>query len=203
MFMLLNLEELIAVHKMQVRGIIQLGASEGEEVERLERITPNVVYVEANGDAYAKLKGRTDRPAFHALVWDEDGTEVPFHVTTYAQCSTTQAAYLWGLTVDRREVMRGMTLDTILRENGLRHGDYNFLVMDIEGAELRALRGFDRSRTDYVYTECQGVYENTEAALRSELAEFTCVAMHLMPHKDDTNGHWGDLLFIRTSLVKA
>ena len=54
--------------------------------------------------------------------------------------------------------------DTLIKDNGINMCDYNFLNLDIQGAELLALRGIEDNLKfiDYIYTEVNTgeVYKN-------------------------------------------
>jgi hypothetical protein len=78
--------------------------------------------------------------------------------------------------------------------------EFNFLNLDIQGAELKALKGMEEylNKVDYIYTEVNEDYIYKNCALVSELDEYLKkfglyrVETYIVP-----NVKWGDAFYIR------
>ena len=77
--------------------------------------------------------------------------------------------------------------------------DYNFLNFDIQGAELKALKGMEEylPKVDYLYSEVNSDYVYKGCALVTELDEYLLgFGLHRVETKW-TDCKWGDAFYIR------
>ena len=91
-------------------------------------------------------------------------------------------------------------LKNILSDQKYKDININFINLDIQGAELKALKGMSEylKNIDYIYTEvnCDYVYEN--CALIEELDKFLLdFGLHRVETKWCENYRWGDSFYIR------
>ncbi len=78
--------------------------------------------------------------------------------------------------------------------------DFNFLNLDIQGAELKALKGMEEylNKVDYIYTEVNEDYVYKDCALVNELDEYLKLfGLYRVETKWCENYKWGDALYIR------
>jgi FkbM family methyltransferase len=98
-------------------------------------------------EKYAKAWAR-QRPKstfVHAAVTDTDGETLELYVAGYIATLEKNVIDAWGLEESATTIeVETSTLNTILEQRGIEKID--FLSIDIEGAELAALRGFDIKR---------------------------------------------------------
>lgn len=94
--------------------------------------------VASYGEAWAKKRPRSK--FLNRLVTDHSGTMEKFYEADYRPVSSAKKNMVEGKGHKEIEV-RSSTLNDLLSENGIEKID--FLSMDIEGAQLAALRGFD------------------------------------------------------------
>ena len=210
---MLDLGEHLARHAVEPRGVIHVGAHEGEELGSYERLGfKQVVFVEANRALFERLRdrigGRPGITVLHAAVTDHDG-EVELNVTNKDQSSSIldlgeHAKVYPRITVERREKVPARRLDTLLAENGLSAEDFNVLHLDIQGAELLALRGGDEALRGIELVE-------TEINL-AELYRGCALLPELERHLADRGFHrtamttpfhptWGDAIYVRRPAV--
>jgi FkbM family methyltransferase len=198
MYKLLDLKRQIEAHNMKVRGIIQIGASMGEEIDMFEECgIEKVIYIDADPLSMPELRRKlnyTDN-AYCQLMWNKDGEVIRFNITDFLACSSANPI-IGDLPVLRTIDQESMTLNTFMRVNEFNQADYNMLYMDCEGSELRVLAGANLANFDYIYTEWQTDYPNTPEALIAALPEFDEVVRITQDHKDGLS-QWGDSLFIR------
>ncbi|MEX2217457.1 MAG: FkbM family methyltransferase [Phycisphaerales bacterium] len=147
---MLDLVSLLPLHGVTPRGVIQLGAHEGEELETWGRLgVQRALLVEANPAVYQRLLPRTlGLPGVRAVncaVSDHVG-RITLRLASGDQSSSIlpMARHLDiypGITEVGTVEVPCTTLDQLLADLGLPAEGFNILSLDIQGAELLALRG--------------------------------------------------------------
>lgn len=142
--------EICATHRISPRGIIHAGAHEGTELPWYQSCGfQKILFIEANPAAFEKLRMNAGDAAgvsvVNRAVTDKAGP-VFLNVTNFDQSSSilalgTHLQHYPGVEAVQSVVVEGATLDAVLEENRLDPTEFNFLTMDIQGAELLALRG--------------------------------------------------------------
>jgi FkbM family methyltransferase len=202
---LLSLRDLSTRYDLRITGVVHVGAHLGEEAEVYDRMgVPRVLWIEANPDLLASLTRHVDRfagqAAVQALVADDDGCVLPFHVANNGQSSSlldfgTHPQHAPDVWFVETKHLPSTTLDRVLSDHDFR--DFNLLNLDLQGAELRCLRGARRAlqQVDCVYTEVNEDHLYRGGALVGELDEFLTgferVATAMTP------AGWGDALYVR------
>jgi FkbM family methyltransferase len=204
--MLLDLRSLAREHGMRIRGVLHGGAHECQEMEVYRSVAPNarVVWVEANPAVAERVRARGVADVYQALLSDEDGREVDFMVTNNEESSSMLelAEHRWehpDVVEVARVRLRTSRLDSLLSRVAPGF-DFNFVNLDIQGAELLALRGLgeDRlARVDYVYTEVNERELYRGCALLPEVDAFLCARGFRRAAIEMTRHGWGDALFVR------
>ncbi len=152
--MLIDFKQLFPKYGINPKGVLHVGASEGQEAQTYADLgIQKVVWVEAIPNIYAKLLDNISRfpgnVAINECVGDEDEKDVTFHVANnggqsssileFGTHSTTHpdVKFVYDLQLKMRR------LDTLLLNNEIvDFGEgLDFLNMDLQGAELMALRG--------------------------------------------------------------
>ena len=78
--------------------------------------------------------------------------------------------------------------------------EFNFLNFDIQGAELKALKGMEEylNKVDYLYTEVNSDYVYKDCALIKELDEYLLkFGLHRVETRWCGQCKWGDAFYIR------
>lgn len=200
--MLIPLDQLVQAYRLQIQGVLHVGAHTGEEndIYRKEGVEQsNIHWIEAIPEVAFALSKRLPN-VIQAAVSDKV-EDVVFKVTNNVQSSSIlelkDHAYEHPeVHVVSRILLKTETLDSIVEEKKIRA---NFLNMDIQGAELKCLRGFERNihMIDYVYTEVNTKELYRDCALLGQLDEwldqhgFDRVEIYMTQHG------WGDALYIR------
>lgn len=200
-YRLMDLKALIKKHHLKIRGLIQIGACNGEEVDMWdENRIEDVIFIDANPITMQELTRKVGDAAYHALIWNADDLVIPFTITDYIACSTANPI-MAGVNPLHRIDMLTITLRTFLERNHLDPKRFNTLWMDVEASELQVLEGADLSMFDYVYTEFQVKYSNTPEALAAYLTDFVEVERVTREHSQFKDWLWGDILFVRKTLM--
>lgn len=209
--MLMNLGDIIARHGMKITGILHVGAHLGEEaMAYYENGIYNVVWIEGNPELIPNLVANVEpfgHRVYQALVGDEDNKEVTFHITNNGQSSSvldfgTHAKVSPDVHFIGDQTHRMTTLDTMMDQEGFE--GCNFLNMDLQGAELLALKGAEEllKQVDYIFTEINVDELYIDCARLPQLDEFLeergfkRVEMVLAGSRENWVG-WGDALYIR------
>jgi FkbM family methyltransferase len=189
------------------KGALHIGAHECEEQSfyKLIGITPEkTLWVEALQRKVDEMKAKGIPHIVQAVVTDKDGETVTFHVTNNVQSSsvlefgTHEVHHAWVKNVEEL-TLQTTTIDTLFEQTDKNPANYTFWNLDIQGAELMALRGAQGSlafakavyceiNTEEVYKGCARLPE-LDAFLESK--GFRRVETKL------TEFGWGDALYLR------
>lgn len=203
----------LAQFGIKVRGALHVGAHQGNEITtyRKRGISP-VVFVEANPDLASALRDRfasdRDITVIEAAASDTEGT-AGFNITSMDQSSSLldlrdHATLYPKIGVERQITVRTARLDDLLAEQGLDMAAINFIAMDIQGAELLALRGAQSAlkgiealqlEVNYseLYEGCP-LIDDIDAFLHER--QFIRV-MTNTPYSEE----WGDALYVKRPMI--
>jgi FkbM family methyltransferase len=211
---MLDIKKLIEDHAIKPRGVIHIGANTASELEEyLSMGFKKILYIEANPELIPELKKKAARyPGIvfivHAAVTDVDGL-IKLRVTSQNQSSSILALgkhrEIYPSIKEVKQVeVPARKLDTLLDEYGHRPADYNFLNIDIQGAELLALRGSIGLLpfVDAINTEVNLLELYKGCAMLNELEDFLA-SHHFNRAAMATPWHhsWGDAFFVRKPVV--
>ncbi|HNR78480.1 MAG TPA: FkbM family methyltransferase [Parvularculaceae bacterium] len=173
------------------RGVLHLGAHLGQEAPFYAARNLPVVWVEALPEIYARLAERIKRfpgqRAICALLGDRDGTEVEFNISNnWEGVSSSLFEFgpyasgeksLWpelNLRMVDRVRLEMTTLDCLLRREAIDAANFDHWTVDLQGAELLALKGAANAvaacRTMLVEVSSERVYN--EGVLYDEIESY-------------------------------
>lgn len=142
--------DICGAYRISPRGIIHVGAHEGTELAWYQSCGfEKILFIEANPAVFEKLRMNACDAAgvtvVNRAVTDHAGP-IRLNVTSFDQSSSilplaTHRKHYPGIEAVQSVIVEGATLDAVMEENRLDPADFNFLAMDIQGAELLALRG--------------------------------------------------------------
>jgi FkbM family methyltransferase len=198
------------VKNINVKGIIHVGACMGEEFPIYDKYTKNVIWIEANPELIPIIeKNVYGEKVLSYAVCDKDHEKIKFNVIysddrTNPGCSSILDLkihqQLYPMINKVREVeVETITLDTLLKEQNLIPSDYNVLNMDIQGAELLALKGAENllQHLDIVYTEFSLVELYKDCCLLSDLDEFLTERGFKRTRLEFAATTWGDVVYVK------
>lgn len=195
-------------NNINIRGILHLGAHECEELHTYvsNGVRPDrVVWIEGNKDLYDKMVGHGVPNMIHAVVDEESGREVNFNITNNGQSSSilelgTHSTHYPDIYFTHSVKSVTKTLKDVAKESIIDFSKLNFWNLDIQGAELRALKGAGEllNFVDALYLEVNTEKVYKECALMSEIDEYVRpLGFHRVITNMTTCG-WGDALYIKT-----
>lgn len=153
--MLIPFSELFRKYKIRSTGVFHVGASYGQEVaEYYKNGIRHTVWIEALPSVYERLlknvKNYPDAIAINECISDVDDQEVVFNVAN----NEGQSSSLLEFGSHTREHptvkfidkvrMTTIRLDTLIKKYDLDMSRYDFLNLDLQGAELMALKGLGK-----------------------------------------------------------
>jgi FkbM family methyltransferase len=192
---------------ISIKGVLHIGAHECEELrDYVAQGVPaaSVDWVEANPALVARMAERGIK-VHNAAVSDVEA-DLPFYITNNGQSSsllpfgTHEASYPWCKVVDTITV-RTQTLSKLIQEKSIPIEQRNFWNLDIQGAELSALKsaGDAINHADAIYAEVntQEVYKG--CALLPALDTFLESKGFKREMISMTDAGWGDALYVRSA----
>ena len=201
--------------KLQIRpvGVLHVGAHKAEELDQYKKhewsLRSKTIWVEAQPNLARELNDRID-PAhnivINAVAWSEDNKEISFHLTSNGESSSVyELAEHLNKHPKIKEVgklqLRTSKLSSVLPLEA----KFDFINLDIQGAELQALKGLEQyiSGVKWIYTEVNKISLYKNIPLIKEIdrhlaAEgFTRYMTRWVPFKG-----WGDALYISDDELK-
>lgn len=205
--MLITIDECMNFVTKPITGIIHIGAHECEEQLAYDNIgisQDKVIWIEAMKDKVATYKAQGFN-IYQLAVFDIDDKIVNFNITNNGQSSSllelgTHLQHHPHVHVVNTELVKTTRMDTFIEQNNIDIHQYNFLNLDIQGIELRALKSFGKyiDFVDYIYTEVntEEVYKKCDLLtdIDSFLREHNFVRVMIKL----TEYNWGDALYKRS-----
>ncbi len=207
--MLIPVADLSARFAVKANGVLHVGAHDAEEAEDYRRHHWGpVIWVEMLPDKAAALrrnfKGDPDNPVIEAACWDRDGDAVELFRADNGQSSSLlqPRSHLTahpGIAFSDGGQMQTSRLDTILPAEAR----FDFINVDIQGAELRALIGLgdwlDRVTWAYLEVNSRELYRG--CALLPDIDRFMAARGFVRLTLRMTAHGWGDALYVNRRKV--
>ncbi|MBU2582670.1 MAG: FkbM family methyltransferase [Alphaproteobacteria bacterium] len=166
------------------RGIIHVGANEGQERRQYAELGLNVLWIEPIPNVYEKLcKNIEEYPrqrALKALVTDQENKIVTLNISSNAGASSSIYDFalhkdIWPdvTYVDRIEIS-STTLPALILEEGVHLPDYDGLLLDTQGSEYLILKGAQTilNRFKYIQVEAADFESYKGAATTAQITDF-------------------------------
>tara|TARA_B100000768_G_scaffold180988_1_gene202446 strand:- start:1332 stop:2039 length:708 start_codon:yes stop_codon:yes gene_type:complete len=177
-----KLELLNAMHNC--KGIIHMGAHRGGEAAVYDWFNKQTIWIEANPKIIDDLKDHTsqyiNQRVIQALLSDEDNKLENFNISSNDGASSSIFSFGSYKKIHEKIKMTDVmklktnTLDTIIKKEQINVDEYDFWVVDLQGAELLALKGANEmiKSCKFMYIEIskENIYKN--GANWNELNEF-------------------------------
>ena len=204
--MLIPLHDLVKKYNIQFKGILHVGAHECEELKDYEHyISRNtILWIEALPDKVALCKSRYPNLLIENAVVSDVVEKVTFNVSNNGQSSSILEFGLHSKFHPHVHYVAQFSAETQLLSTILPKYDihYNFLNLDIQGVELKALKGMESylDKVDYIYTEVNSDYVYKNCALITEIDEYLLpFGLHRVETQWCGDCKWGDAFYIRKS----
>lgn len=209
--MLIKFKDIVRKYGITPNGILHVGAHHAEEaLSYTESGVHNVLWVEADIETFKELSVIINKYPLHKpycfAASDVDGQEVDFHVASNGESSSIlemgkHTIHHPHITVVDKKIVKTKKIDTFFEEEDFSPYDYNFLNLDIQGAELLALKGMKNSleKINYIYTEVNSAEVYKKCAQIEELDEYLSEFGFKRVETKMTPYEWGDAFYIRNN----
>lgn len=208
--MLIPFNELWDRYQIKTTGVLHLGANAGQEAAAYDKQgVKRVIWVEALGSVFKQLVRNTKPYAEHialcACLSDVDGKKVSFKVasnegqsSSFLDFGTHSAEHPTVKVIDQIE-MHTVRLDTLLARHDIKMGPGWFLNVDLQGAELLALKGMGDllSCFDYAYIEVNTKPLYVGCPLVEEIDLYLRKFGFVGREVKMTGSGWGDKFYVR------
>lgn len=210
--MLIPLKDLQTKYNINLKTVLHVGAHKAEELGSYQELgAKHVIWVEANRLLAANLRLLLD-PKFNSIILgvvsDKDDEKVWFNVSNNLQSSSIlelgeHSSLFPDVHYCTKEERQTTTIKSILTNLGLGFEDIGMFNLDIQGAELLALKGCGEeiSKIPYIYTEIntRPVYQG--CAILPELDEY--LFRYGFERKETMlweNHPWGDAFYVNNNV---
>ena len=210
--MLIKFNQLYIEHGIRPTGVFHIGACRGEEIDqyKADGIT-RVVWIEALPTTFSDLQANianhpeVDSLPINACVSDVDGEIVDFNISSnQAESSSmlefgTHAQAHPDVTWVGKTKLKTIKADTLIAHYGIDVSQYDFLNIDLQGSELKALKGMEANmhKFNFAYIEVNREELYKGCAMEHEIDEF--LAKHGFRPVTEliTDNGWGDKFYAR------
>jgi FkbM family methyltransferase len=205
-------------HLRQSKGILHLGAHVGQEAEYYSGLSKPVIWIEAMPNIYGRLteniKKYSNQLALNALLTDKDNVIHAFNISNYLD-GVSSSIFKFGKYSEGEKTLwpkhnlhmvdsvnlSSTRLDTLMETNNIEISQYNFWIVDLQGAELLALKGAEKSLKScdklYVEVSLDEVYKG--GVLYPELLNYLN-SQGFIPTFEPRKIH-DDVLFVRKNSI--
>ena len=202
--MLIPLHALVRKYNIQFKGVLHVGAHECEELNDYEHYIQRnkILWVEALPRKVELCKKKYPNVLIENAIVSDVVENVRFNVSNNGQSSSILEFGLHSTFHPHVHYVASFEAETKLLKDILCKYDidYNFLNFDIQGAELKALKGMAEylPKVDYLYTEVNSDYVYKDCALITELDEYLLpFGLVRVETKWCGDYRWGDAFYIR------
>lgn len=208
--MLINLKYIQKKYNLKLDTILHVGAHTCQEYHKYDACgASNIFWVEGNSELVKENKLKLSKPQntiIEAVVSEFDDEPVKFHIANNSQASSileldTHKQLFPNIKYIQSTTKRTQKLDTIYSKycNGMY---IDLLNLDIQGAELLALKGFKENlhRVSCIYTEINTDSVYKDCALVEDLDKFLAkFNFSRVETKMWKNHPWGDGFYIKNN----
>lgn len=206
--MLISLDFLFKKYKIELTGILHVGMYEAEELVTYEKyISRNkILWIEAIKNKVDFCKNKFEGIIVENATVSDKEEYVRFNISNNGQSSSILELGTHKDMHPEVHYVDYFVTETKLLKNILpKYTDsikFNFLNIDIQGAELKALRGLDKYvfEFDYIYLEVNKDYLYKECCLIGEIDEYLSgFGFNRVETSWFGSCNWGDAFYIKLS----
>lgn len=198
---------------MRPIGILHVGAHLAEEANTYEDLLSislgTTYWIESQPEKCQSIRNKLEGSrniVIEATIWDESGIEMTFHETSNSESSSLlDLAKHAEIYPDIKVVnQRTVTTSRIDEIHELDVAIFDFINLDLQGVELRALKSLGKKieQVKWIYSEVNKIELYRDCNLVGDLDNYL---MHLGFKRISTrwiwNGGWGDAIYFKSNLI--
>jgi FkbM family methyltransferase len=207
--MLIKIQQLVQQFKLQISGILHIGAHECEELNDYNKVginNSNIYWIEALQEKVNFCKNKYNSiNIYQAVIDDQDNNKITFNITNNGQSSSilefgSHKKSHPEVHVVSKQILLTTRMDTLIEREQIPIKHLNFVNLDIQGIELRALKSMEKylEYVKYIYTEVntEHVYKdcNLIEEIDNYLKQFGFIRVAQKIYKQYG---WGDAFYIK------
>jgi FkbM family methyltransferase len=204
--MLISVSKLTKILNIHPTGVVHVGAHLAEErAEYIQNHWGNTFWIDAiaqNVEFVRKYISGSGDLCVQALVWSESGIDLGFNISSNSQSSSiydfgSHSSNYPEIIMQEKIRLKTHRLDEIIPTNFV----FDFINLDIQGAELQALKGLGEqiNRVNFIYTEVNKEEVYKDCAVISQIDEYLFDSGFIRVAVFWTNEGWGDAFYLRRS----
>lgn len=208
--MLIPFEKIVHKYNVNITGVLHCGASTGQEAGDYYKLgVKNMLFIEAIPDVYKTLETNISQYpgawAVNACLSDIDDQEVTFNIAN----NEGQSSSLLEFDTHRQEhpevefidkiQLKTKRLDTLISELNVNVYEFNFINLDLQCAELMALKGLGDylSYFKYAYLEVNRKPLYKGCPMIGDIEDYMRKYGFVTKEIKWTNFGWGDAFMIK------
>jgi FkbM family methyltransferase len=207
--MLIPLHYLVKKYNIKFYGVLHVGAHECEEINDYEQYLPRnkIVWIEALIDKVVLCKNVFPGILIEHAAVSDNREIVKFNRSNNGQSSSILEFGLHKQFHPDVNFVEHFYIQTSLLQNIIPlYNDlhFNFINLDIQGCELKALKGMGNYLhfVDYIYTEVNTSYVYDGCCLIEDIDRYLTQFGFVRTETNMTMCQWGDSFYINTNRVK-
>ena len=211
--MLIPFNEITKKYDMKIHGILHIGAHNCEELKDYNDYglkNNKIIWVEANPKLVEEnLKIDNTRIIKNFICCDNDIGKSRLNIANNGQSSSIlefgiHKNYYPSIEYTNYVDVNNLRIDTMYKLYNIPFNFANFLNIDIQGAELLALKGMGNiiNNFDYLYLEVNKNYLYKNCALVNEIDEYLLKFNFKRIETSWTDQEWGDALYIKNYSIQ-
>jgi FkbM family methyltransferase len=213
--MLTDYAKMIQKNNLKIDGVVHLGASIGHELNQyIVNGAKKIIFVEAIPSIYQQLldntKNHPNVTCFNACLSDVDGQEVEFNISSNDALSSSFLDFDQhskehpSVTFVDKLKLTTRRMDTIIEENKVNINEFNYLSLDLQGAELHALKGIQKylKNFEYIYCEVSERPMYKGQPLIGDIDNYLSANGFKRVEYFPTNHGWGEALYVKNHDAK-
>jgi len=212
--MLITIKELSDKFNIKINGILHIGAHTCEELSDYLKVgltNDNIYWVEALEKIVTKNKQQIPNiNIYQAVISDVDDEEITFNITKNDITGDSQSSSILDFGTHEKHhpqvkvidkiKLKTSRMDTVIKKNNINMKNVNFVNLDIQGVELKALKSMESylHNIDYIYTEVntEEVYKNCDKM--QDITDYLSIFnFKLADARIYKQFGWGDAFYIK------
>jgi FkbM family methyltransferase len=202
--MLIPLDLLVQKYNIQFTGILHVGAHECEELSKYDRYLPRnkMLWVEALQDKVDLCKNRYPGIFIEQAIISDRVETVTFNRSNNGESSSFLEFGLHSHFHPQVHFVGSFQSETKMLKDIICNYDipYNFVNLDIQGVELKALKGMEEylHKIQYIYTEVNSDYVYKDCAIIDEIDDYLKQFVFTRVETSWCGDYrWGDAFYIK------
>lgn len=200
--MLLNLEKLISFYKLDIKGVLHIGANKGQEYPLYKKLKINpIIFIEALPSIYSEL---IKNAGSECILLNNTLSDIEEELEMFTECGTEYGSssilepnlhevYYPHINLRDKTIIKTSLLDS------LNIPQVNFINIDVQGAELKVFKGGIEylKNVDYIITEVnkEELYKN--CVLVEELDSYLNGYGFVRLDTNWAGKGWGDAFYLK------